>query len=83
MVLVYQQSAHRFAEASEGKHADLVSDVLPSAGSLDALELGPEQLPHLLDPECDHVSQLLLPLCEQLLVVEDSGCYGRAVPRWA
>lgn len=37
VVLVYQQPADWFAEASEGKHADLVSDVLPSPGSLDAL----------------------------------------------
>lgn len=83
MVLVYQQVADLFAKAGEGKHTDLVSDVLPSAGSLDALQLGPEQLPHFLDPEGDHVSQLLLPLCKKLTVVEDSGCDGRAVPRWA
>ena len=80
MVLVDQQAADLLAQAGEGEHADLVSDVLPSAWSLDALQLGPEQLPHLLDPEGHHFSQLPLPLCEQLMVVEDSRCDGRAVP---
>lgn len=79
MVLVYQQAADLFTEASEGKHADLISYVLPCARSIDALELVPKQLPHLLDPESNHVSQLALPLSEELFVVKDRSCDGGAV----
>ncbi|KAI7372235.1 PLP-dependent transferase [Hortaea werneckii] len=65
-------------EAGEGEHANLVGDVIPGAGSAHLLELGAELLAHL-DDAAGHGAEVLLPLREQLLVVEDRAGYPGAV----
>jgi hypothetical protein len=58
-------------QASETEHADLVDDVVPVARSLQLVELALESLAHR-DDTTAHLTKILLPLSEQLLVVENN-----------
>lgn len=58
-------------ETSEAEHTDLVSKVVPGAGSAKLLELASQSLAHLHDA-AGHSSEVLLPLGEELRGVQDS-----------
>lgn len=62
----------------EAEHADLLRDVVPLAGRAHLLEFAPQRLPHA-DNAPGHGAQVRLPLCEQVLVVEDQASDARAV----
>lgn len=71
VVDVDQMQRLRFGEAGVGEHADLVGYVLPTPGSIQLFQFGPQALPHADHPICN-VFQFLRPLLEMGLVVEDS-----------
>lgn len=71
MVLVNQGFALLCRQAGVREHPDLVSDVLPTSRSPDALQLTPKHLTHLQNPEGYDFLQLSLPTLEQSFVVED------------
>jgi hypothetical protein len=67
-------------QASETEHADLVDDVVPVARSLQLVELALESLAHR-DDTTAHLTKVLLPLGEQLLVIENHRCNAGTVCR--
>lgn len=80
MRLVSQGQHLLLAQAREGKHADLIGDVVPRAWGAQGLELCPQLLAHGDDPP-GHRPQVLLPLLEQGLVVQHQACDASAVCR--
>jgi hypothetical protein len=70
VVRVDQVQRLRLAQASVGEHPDLLCDVLPTAGRLQLLQLGPQSLPHA-DHSLGNALQLPAPLLEVALIIED------------
>lgn len=58
-------------QASEAEHANLVDDVVPIARGLQLIELALESLAHR-DNTTAHLTKVLLPLGEQLLIIENN-----------
>lgn len=68
----------RFGQSGETKHADLIGDMVPVAGGAFCLEALPQTLAHLRDTAA-HRPEVLLPLGEELGVVENAAGDARAV----
>lgn len=71
MVLVDEDFASLFAQASEGEHPNLVSNVVPSARGPQLLEVLPQQGPHFSNPLGYDVPQFSFPLLKVSFIVED------------
>lgn len=72
MVLLTQSQDLVLGQAGEREHANLVCDVVPSARSLQLLEVVAQSCAHL-DDAARHGAQVTLPLGEQLFVIEHCG----------
>jgi hypothetical protein len=58
------------AQPSKAEHTDLVGNVVPGTGGLEFLKLAAESITHA-DDTARHGAQVLLPLSEEVAVVED------------
>lgn len=80
VVLLYQEVAGLLTEPGVGEHADLLSDVVPSASRSNPLQLSSQQPAHGNDAFGHHIPHFPLPLAEVLRVVEDARCDFCAIP---
>lgn len=76
--LVAQTKDLLLRQTCEAEHADLVGDVVPGSWSTELLKLGAQSVAHVLDT-AGHGGEVLLPLSEQLGVVEDGAGDASAV----
>lgn len=67
-------------QSSETEHADLTGDVFPVARCALCLEALPQTLAHLRDTTA-HRAQVLLPLSEELGVIENAASDARPIRR--